>query len=256
MSNENSAMFYFSLIPTVYAARFDESIILLDGENDKYLSLIGPAALYLSLILENSFQRIDAMYSCSSLTISCDPDQLNYWIMHFLEKNFIYETTHQSRKYIAPVPLKAGGLTEYQWDYKSSWKPFSHASKYQIIKALIELARVHRSIRRKGIKGIIVAIQKASHAKNAYVPNDHEINQLSAAVDAASLLYPKKTFCLAWAATFVLLALRKKWNCSFVIGIQTNPFYAHAWAEIAEKVVNDDPQVAQVLSIILKEPQT
>lgn len=247
-------MFYFSLVPTLYAARFDESVILLDSAHDKYLSLIGPAAHYLILILENPFNRIDEhAYSLGNGT-AYDHEQLNYWIRHFLEKKFIYETTNQSSKHIAPVPLKLGGLTEYQWDYKSSWKPFSQASKYEILKALIELARVHRSIKRKGIIGIIRAVQKGSKARNSYIPNEQEINKLSAAVDAASLLYPRKTFCLAWAATFVLLALRKKWNCKFVIGIQTNPFYAHAWAETGGKVVNDDPQVAQVLSIILSEP--
>lgn len=248
-------MFYFSLVPTLYAARFDDSVILLDSENDKYLSLIGPAALYFAIILENPFQYNDSLYLCMSESkVSYDIEQLNYWISQFLEKKFIKESTTQGCRGIALLPLKKGGLTEYQWDYKTSWTPFSKTTKYQIFKAFIELVRTHRAIKRKGIKGIIKALQETSLSKNTHIPREEEIIMLSSAVDAASLLYPKKTFCLAWAATFCRLASQKKWHCSFVIGIQTNPFYAHAWAEIAGKVINDSPQVAEVLSIILKAP--
>ena len=119
------------------------------------------------------------------------------------------------------------------------------------------LAKIHRILKHKGIKGVLDAIKAttATH-KKLRQPTDQEINKLAAVVDAASLLYPKKTYCLAWASTFVLLSLKKNWACNLAIGIQTNPFYAHAWAEISGKVIHDDPVIAQVLSVILREPHS
>ena len=257
---------YFSLTPHTYAACFDNAIIILDSTNDKYLSFIDDAAQYFQFALSGSFQRnsdgklvpvesINNGGSEFSTEFKCDLEQLNDWIEHFIENNFITESSQAKRKVLAPLPLQPGGLSDYKWDHKPSWKPFTQASKIQIIKAFFELAKTHRTMKRGGINGILDAIKKnqANHT-NPYQPTDQEVGKLAAAIDAASLLYPKKTFCLAWASTFVLLALQKNWSCNLAIGIQTNPFYAHAWAQMAGKVIHDDPVIAKVLSVILKEP--
>ena len=257
---------HFSLTPHTYAAWFDNAIIILDSTNDKYLSFIDDAAQYFQFTLKSSFQRnsdgkfvsveaINKIDSEFNIEFKCDFEQLNDWIEHFIENNFITESSQENRKGLAPLPLQPGGLCDYRWDHKPSWKPFTQTSKIQIIKAFFELAKMHRTMKRGGINGILNKIKKLSSSNaKLHQPTDQEVNRLAAAVDAASLLYPKKTFCLAWASTFVLLALQKNWSCNLAIGIQTNPFYAHAWAQMAGKVIHDDPVIAKVLSVILKEP--
>lgn len=249
----------FSLTSNIYAARFDNAIILLNSSNDKYLSFIDSAAQYFQMILSGEFQYDSnkKFLPIKKLNgkFNSDVEELNYWINHFVENNFIEECHNKEQKLIAIDPLQSGGLIEYQWDHKTSWKPFALASKLGIIKAIFELARVHKTMKQKGIGGVLNSIKKIKNKhKNLFKPTDKEIKKLASAVDAATILYPKKTFCLAWASTFVLLALKKNWKSSLVIGIQTNPFYAHAWAQIDGKVVHDDPVIAKVLSIILKEP--
>lgn len=248
-------MIYFSLAPTIYGAYFGDSVIILDRINNKYISLIGAASHYLSFILSHGFVLEDKNYCCISLREedSYDSEQLNFFINHFLDKKFIVISMSQNHKKLAPPPLKPGGLVEYQWTSKISSKLFSQASLYEVLKAFFQLARTHYAMKHGGINKILSSIKKAK-LTDIKTPHAHEIAKLAAAVDAAALLYPKKTFCLAWSATFVVLALKKKWPCNLVIGIQTNPFYAHAWAEISDNVINDDPVIAQVLSIILKEP--
>lgn len=251
-------MIYFSLTPHIYAARFDDAVIILDSSNDNYLSFIESAATCFQQALNNAFQRAqDGTLSPTSQSFNGNVKELNEWIKHFIENNLIIESTQEQRKLLAPLPITPGGLADYRWDHKPSWKPFASASKVQVIAAFIMLARIHRLLKKTGIKGVLDAI-KTTSAKHTQLrqPTEQEIEQLAAAVDAASLLYPKKTFCLAWAATFVLLALKKGWSCNLAIGIQTNPFYAHAWAHSAGKVIHDDPVIAQVLSIILQEPHT
>ncbi|MFA6535620.1 MAG: lasso peptide biosynthesis B2 protein [Candidatus Babeliales bacterium] len=249
-------MIYFSLSLHVYAARFDDAIVVLDSVQDKYFSIVDSAAQYLDDILNDSFEQ-DQQKRFVSAEKEYDSEQLNYWISYFIEKKliFIMDDFRANRKLISSAPLLPGGLKDYQWDTKSNWKPFKQASKIEIIKTFFYLAKIHRILKSKGIQGILDEIKKiVSKQKKSNIPCEQEINSLSAAIDAASLLYPKKTYCLAWASTFVFIALKKNWACNLVIGIQTNPFYAHAWAELAGQVIHDDPVIAQVLSIILKEP--
>lgn len=246
-----SFMKYFSLSPHIHAARFGNSIIILDSTNDDYISLIDDSAYYLSKIVENAlaFDQEKNEYSFENE----NTEELNAWINQLLELNIIQESNAPG-KVIASAPIKPGGLHDYQWDTKPSWKPFKQANKYQAFKTFIQLAKVHRSLKRQGIKGVLEAIQQTPN-KNLIIPSDLQIHELSNLVDAASMLYPKKTFCLAWAATFVILARKNNWDSQLVIGVQAHPFYAHAWAQIEGKVIHDDPIIAQVLSLILQTPK-
>lgn len=251
--SQQSQPIHFALPPYLYAAPFDNAIIILDGKADKYLSLIDDAATFFRLILEQQFMKQnDGTYRLACTQQSNEIDNYNYWISYFIEKQFITQSNTPTR---LKNPLIPGGLIGYRWDTKKQWSPFSIAPLIDVIKSYWILTRVHRTIKKQGILGIITLIKKSVTCTNPSVPSAQQIEKLSASIDAASLLYPKKTLCLAWAATFVIRALRKNWKMNFVIGVQTNPFYAHAWAEtVSGAVINDDPLIAQALAIILKTP--
>jgi|GEM_PF-1253329 len=246
---------YFSLVDSLYAAEYEKTIIMLDRVNDKYLSLIDQAVLCLKIILNNSFKR-DEFGNYHMQSGDNDSEELNYWIAYFQENQFITVSTAPNKNHIAASPLQKGGLCNYQWDLKSSWNPFAVASAVQIFWALQTLIKVHWVIKRSGINGLFDVINKNSPPHTTLIfPEVDALAQLAATVDAATLLYPKKTFCLAWSATLVLLALKKRWDVSLVIGVQANPFYAHAWAQTSDgTVIHDDAQVAQVLSKIVTTP--
>lgn len=249
-------MITFTLVPHLYAARYENSIIILDSVQDKYLSVIDDAAKYLAFILEASFIG-DGEFAPVGSAPEIDVQQLNAWIQHFSDKKLIMQSLQDGIVRTPAVqPLRSGGLIEYKWDHKPSWKPFAQAKKSEIPGTVFVLAKVHRALKRHGIKGVLDLIASACNKQASYKnPTESELEVLAATVDVATMLYPKKTFCLAWAATFVLLALKKQWQCQLEIGVQTNPFYAHAWATASGKVIHDDPMIAQVLSIILKEPR-
>lgn len=249
-------MITFTLVPHLYAARYENSIIILDSAQDKYLSVIDDAAKYLAFILETAFIG-DGEFVPVGSAPEIDVQQLNAWIQHFSDKKLIMQSLQDGiARTPAAQPLRSGGLIEYKWDHKPSWKPFAQAKKSEILGTVFVLAKVHRALKRQGIKGVLDLIGLAYNKQASYKdPTESELEVLAATVDVATMLYPKKTFCLAWAATFVLLALKKQWQCQLEIGVQTNPFYAHAWATSLGKVIHDDPMIAQVLSIILKEPQ-
>jgi len=249
-------MINFYLAPHIYAARFDNSIMILDAYQNSYFSIIETAASLLPVVLDEEFVCVnDDTFAPVNDNLTYNLDELNHWISYFLEQQFIVKNAPAVQKHIAPHPVQAGGLADYKWDQRPSWRPFLHSSKWHILKAFFELKKVHRIINNRGIGEILDLLKKISSKKtNLHNPSENEIKELVAAIDAATLLYPKKTFCLAWATTFVIMALKRNWSCNLVIGIQTNPFYAHAWAEATGNVIHDDPTIAQVLSIILREP--
>lgn len=245
--------FHFSLAPNVYAASFDNSVIILDGRSDKYLSLVDDAAHFFCSILKNKFiKKNDNQYYLFLSETEDENNTYHQWISYFIEKKLIVPGIRAT--YVS-TPIQPGGLIEYRWDSKKLWKSFSESSFFEIAKALYMLSKVHRTIKRKGIAGVITLIKNSASIANQHIPSAQETQKLAAHIDAASLLYPKKTLCLAWATTYVALALRKNWKINLVIGVQTNPFYAHAWAETETgEVINDDPAIARVLAIIFKEP--
>lgn len=241
---------HFSLTPSIYAAKFENSIIILDSKNDSYISLIDDAADFLDLITQHPVLLDGTSYTTGHK--DNDLDALNHWIQYFKEEEFITECTEKTTvKHIAPEPKNAGGLIDYKWDTKLSWKPFKETSFFVMLQAFWLLVRVHRIMKKTGIAGLKRAVTTKKILQD---PQQKEMRRLSAAVDAATLLYPKKTYCLAWAATFVLLAQKKGFKSQLTIGVQTNPFYAHAWAEVKDWIIHDDPNLAQSLSIIFKEP--
>lgn len=249
-----NAYFHFSLAANMYAAYFDTAVIILDAKEDNYISLIDDTAHYFCLILKQRFTHNNDNHYYS-LDAPDDTDSYTYWITYFIEKKFIMRANQPT---YLKEPLKHGGLIEYRWDSKvpSTWIPFCQASVIDIIRAYYMLFKIDTKMKRSGIAAIIALLKKETFKKNSYNPSEQEIKKLSAAIDAASILYPKKIYCLAWSATFTVLALKKGWQSNLVIGVQTNPFYAHAWAECAGDVIHDNPMIARVLSIIFKGPYT
>jgi hypothetical protein len=239
---------YFSLAPTIYAAKSNASIIILDTTNDSYISLIDEAAYFLDILTTHPLLFDNTHYKLENT----DQKELNYWIDYFKQENFIISCSTPSEvKHIAPKPKQPGGLIDYKWDTKVSWHPFKEAPLLLILQAFWHLVHTHRTMKKEGISGLQKALKVSAPLKE---PTEKEVHTIASAVDAATLIYPQKTYCLAWAATFVSLAQTKGLKSALTIGIQTNPFYAHAWVQVQDRVIHDDPQLTTVLSIIFQEP--
>lgn len=72
------------------------------------------------------------------------------------------------------------------------------------------------------------------------------------ALEAACLIYPRKTTCLPFALALAALHYQQYYVCDFVIGVQGLPFYAHAWVEADGKVVRDAQNLKRQLAPILR----
>lgn len=62
-------------------------------------------------------------------------------------------------------------------------------------------------------------------------------------VDRAQMYYPKKAMCLQHSAVVTCLLRRRGIAAEMVLAAQTFPPKAHAWAEVAGEVINDQSSV-------------
>jgi Transglutaminase-like superfamily len=255
---ESYPMIYFSLAKEIYATEFEDAVIILNVAHDQYLSLIDAAAKHFKCIVSTPFtyhetnKYIPCIEHCDEGTVQ----SFNDWITEFLNQGFIIKTNSPETKKVNPGAKVSGGLREYRWDTKKDWKPLRKTSYYATLKALLTLIRVNRTIKKQSMRGLFSLVNTTkTFIAPTNIPKE-PLEHIIAAVDSATKLYPKKTYCLGWATTFVIEARKKGINCNLVVGIQTNPFYAHAWAQLEDNtVVNDDPQITEVLSIIATLPE-
>lgn len=75
---------------------------------------------------------------------------------------------------------------------------------------------------------------------------------LCRAVDLACVFYFKQVLCLQRAAATTWLLRRSGIPAEMVIGVQQCPFRAHAWVEVAGRVVNDKPYTSELYTVIDK----
>jgi len=82
-------------------------------------------------------------------------------------------------------------------------------------------------------------------------PFDGEVaRRVSAAVDRAATHYLKRAWCLQRSAANVLLLRLRGVEAELVIGARKLPFAAHAWAEVAGRVVNNHSIVLERYSVL------
>lgn len=244
---------HFRLASHIYAGKCNEDIIILDVNQDKYLSITDQASTALQTALEKEFEFDNGTYICTTVDKEMETLQSDM-ICYFLSSHFI-EPSDKNTAIALPTAMEPGGLSNYRWDYKSSMAPFSRVPKITIMRALANLIKVEFLLKRHGIKGILDVLKKASMQRTSYsLGTEQSLKELSDSVDLACALYPKKIFCLGWASTFTLYALKNGIRANLVIGVQNVPFYAHAWAEVDGKVINDEDQVRRHLTPLVFAP--
>jgi hypothetical protein len=77
-------------------------------------------------------------------------------------------------------------------------------------------------------------------------------DQICHALDVAAALYFKNVLCLQRSAAASRLLKKYGFRTEMVIGVQQLPFLAHAWVEVAGRVVNDKPYMAEIYSVLAR----
>ena len=76
--------------------------------------------------------------------------------------------------------------------------------------------------------------------------------QICHAIEVAAALYFRNVLCLQRSAATARLLKKHGFPAEMVIGVQQLPFLAHAWVEVAGRVVNDKPYMAEIYSVLAR----
>ena len=116
------------------------------------------------------------------------------------------------------------------------------------------LWQAQRTTRRMRMAGVIDRVQRAQQVRptDYGLPGDYA--PYVAAMHRAALLYPQCTPCLPWYAALAMWCAHDGLRLQLVVGVQRQPFYAHAWAEAQGRVIGDDPRRREQLAVIYETP--
>ncbi len=95
---------------------------------------------------------------------------------------------------------------------------------------------IHEKVRNSGVRSI--QCQTTTEAEICH------------AVELAAAFYFKNVRCLQRSAVAARLLKKFGFAAEMVIGVQQLPFVAHAWVEVAGRVVNDKPYMAEIYSVL------
>ncbi len=76
------------------------------------------------------------------------------------------------------------------------------------------------------------------------------VERICSAVDIACIWYWKEALCLQRSAATACLLKQYGVPAQMVIGAQHMPFKAHAWVEVAGRVVNDKPYTPEMYAVL------
>ena len=117
-----------------------------------------------------------------------------------------------------------------------------------VSKAYWKLLLFELDLQRGHFKGLYQRVKTCSvHATQSRKPRQADVVR---AVDLACAFYFKRVLCLQRAAVTTCLLREAGIPAELVIGVQTLPYCAHAWVEVAGAVVNDKSYTPQIYSAL------
>ena len=117
-----------------------------------------------------------------------------------------------------------------------------------VYKAYGELIRFEICLARGNFRALYDKVR--DYPLNRKPPEPEIIERICSAVDRAAIWYPRKVLCLQRSAATACLLKAYGVRAQMVIGAQQMPFRAHAWVEVAGRVVNDKPYTPEMYSVL------
>lgn len=137
------------------------------------------------------------------------------------------------------------GITTHFWSLKHSDVSFK---KIPMVISLIKSLHFSHNILKSGLLPTIHSLRKIKSRKKK---KELDLSQAVKHLNAATMIYGPKTKCLEWAVALLHYIIRLGYNPTLKIGVQNNPFYSHAWVEVAGEIIGDIKDLNERMVVIL-----
>lgn len=254
--NENEFLnFYVTFQKNVFAACFDGEFVLLDLNNDYYLGIDSRTSEILAKLLRVeilSRKRVD-----SSNAIDEKEVKTTFESLHSLG---LISKRSNTQNYVSNIhfPAENGGLTVCEWrpDHSLLSDLRKKPSFWKVLEALIRILQADLVLVQGRLLGFVNYAEKIVTRRQPVPvrPDIESIAILHESVQRARIWYPRKVDCLLGSCALLLMMLKRGIRSNLVVGVQKYPFYAHAWVEYGNIVVNDEAEVQRRLAEILRIP--
>jgi hypothetical protein len=115
------------------------------------------------------------------------------------------------------------------------WKALVGLSAFDLLGLGRDFAKMHR----------LVSRWKTSHRTTP----DDVVNLICDAINYACVWYPKRVLCIQRSAVTACLLRTCGVPAQMVMGGQSTPFKAHAWAEVDGKAINERRDVRRIYQV-------
>lgn len=151
------------------------------------------------------------------------------------------------------VAHEATGFFDQRWMLPSTSSSVAPGPG-DYLSCLWEVARTNFVMRRTSLEQIERELARRNLIDCANRVNSHEdrLSPLMSALNASFIFDTTGNKCLTYAYILTRLARRQKVPARLVVGVRTRPFFSHAWVEVGNTVINDDPQLRKKMAVILE----
>jgi len=238
--------------------RYKDGSVLLSIAEDRICKLNGvgaltwmileeaATALSLDQIVQALEQQFDAINSEGEVSYDVSAEQLQVDTSRFLQKmvslNLLYvsENSYSIREDVCGTTSATVECTESVASVPTDEE--LEFSKSETLLAFIGLLAFDLLLKFAGFQYLIKKVECWSRAE----PHSLDLEtcrRVCVAVDRAQMYYPKKAMCLQHSAVVTCLLRRHGIPAEMILAAQEFPPKAHAWVEVAGKVVNDKNSV-------------
>lgn len=119
---------------------------------------------------------------------------------------------------------------------------------FLVLKAYLKLIYFDLYLARGNFSALYDKVR--GYAIGKKTPSADAIERICSAMDVACIWYWKEALCLQRSAATACLLKRYGVPAQMVIGAQQMPFKAHAWVEVAGRVVNDKPYIPEMYAVL------
>jgi len=236
---DSQAKYYLS--DQAHCCEFEDGAVILDMRTVTYLGISAEHLPNLRASIENwpNSQIYDSGTKCT------DNPAFKELVANLLDRGIVTTVPAEARSSELPRPTTA--LASREWRAAPHRIPIAHLRHF-CTSLLWVLARSQAS-RLASLLGWIRRHQTAIR-RNETSPQINS-NLLSSFFRWRIWFYTAYRRCLFDSLVLSVFLTKRMISCTFVIGVSTKPFAAHAWVQIGECVLNDSVEHVQTYTPIL-----